>query len=66
MEILGDFWAHEYQLHRDGRPAAVVSRAWFSWADTYGVDIAGGEDDVLILACTVVVDMCTQKHKNND
>jgi uncharacterized protein YxjI len=34
-----------------------VSKKWFSWSDTYGVDITDGEDDVLILASTVVVDM---------
>jgi uncharacterized protein YxjI len=28
-----------------------------SWTDTYGVEIADGEDDVLILASTVVIDM---------
>jgi uncharacterized protein YxjI len=27
-------------------------------ADTYGVDIADGENDVLILASTVVIDLC--------
>jgi uncharacterized protein YxjI len=29
----------------------------FSFSDTYGVDVAGGEVDVLILASTVVIDM---------
>jgi len=29
----------------------------FTWTDTYGVELAGGEDDILILAATVVVDM---------
>jgi hypothetical protein len=28
-----------------------------SWTDSDGVDIAEGEDDVLILAATVVIDM---------
>ena len=27
------------------------------WSDTYGVDVAEGEDDVLILCSTVVIDM---------
>ena len=44
---------------------ASVSKRFFSWTDTYGVDVAPGEDDVLILACTVVVDMATRK-KNDD
>lgn len=57
LEAAGDFMDHEYELTRDGRHVATVSRKWFSWSDTYGVDIAEGEDDVLILASTVVIDM---------
>jgi len=53
----GDFWDLEYAFSRGGRTVAAVSRQWFSWADTYGVDIADGEDDVLILASTIVIDM---------
>ena len=65
LEIEGDFWAHEYAFTRGGRQVAQVSRRWFTWADTYGVSVADGEDDVLILACAVVVDMVTQQHKNH-
>ena len=32
-------------------------KRWFTLTDTYGVDIAAGEDDVLILASSVVIDM---------
>lgn len=53
----GDFMDHEYSFRRGGVPVAHVSKQWFSWSDTYGVDIADGEDDVLLLASTVVVDM---------
>jgi len=39
--------------------------AWFTWTDTCGVDISEGENDVLILASTVVIDMaCHQEHKS--
>jgi uncharacterized protein YxjI len=61
LEIEGDFWDHEYAFTRHGRTVATVSKRWFSWSDTYGVDVAPGENDVLILACTVVVDQATQK-----
>jgi uncharacterized protein YxjI len=53
----GDFWDLEFAFSRGGRAVATVSRQWFSWADTYGVDVADGEDDVLILASTIVIDM---------
>jgi len=36
---------------------ATVSKQWFTFTDTYGVDVAAGEDDVLILASSVVIDM---------
>ena len=57
IEANGSFTDHEYTFTRGGRAVATVSKKWFSWADTYGVDIADGEDDILILASTVVIDM---------
>ena len=65
LEVQGDFWQHEYTFTRAAQPVATVSKRYFSWTDTYGVDIAPNEDDILILACTVIVDMATQK-KNDD
>ena len=39
------------------RVVATVSKRWFSFTDTYGIEVADGEDPVLILASAVVVDM---------
>jgi len=58
LEATGDFVDHEYQFVRGGAVVATVSKRWFSWTDTYGVDVADGEDDVLVLASAVVIDMC--------
>jgi uncharacterized protein YxjI len=63
LEAAGDFLDHEYEFNRDGNAVAAVSKQWFSWADTYGVDIAAGEDDILILASTVVIDMACHDNK---
>ena len=57
LEAEGDFLDHEYHFARGGRIVATVSKQWFSWSDTYGVEIADGEDDALLLASTVVIDM---------
>jgi uncharacterized protein YxjI len=49
-------------FNRGSGQVAAVSKQWFSWTDSYGVDIAEGEDDLLILAATVVIDMaCHEK-----
>jgi len=63
LEAEGNFSDHEYTVTRGGRPAAQISKQWFAWGDTYGVDVAQGEDPVLMLACTVVIDMCC--HEGN-
>jgi uncharacterized protein YxjI len=59
LDAEGDFFDREYRNTRDGRPVAMVSNKYFTWTDTYGVDIAEGEDDVLLLATAVVIDMCS-------
>lgn len=53
----GDFLDLEFTFSRSAGIVATVSRQWFSLADTYGVDIVDGEDDVTILASTIVIDM---------
>ena len=58
LEAEGNLTDHEYTFTRGGRTVATVSKQWFAMADTYGVDIAEGENDVLILASTVVIDLC--------
>jgi len=57
LVVNGNFLDFEYEFTRHGKVVAAVSKQWFSWTDSYGVDIAGGEDDVLILATTVIIDM---------
>jgi len=58
----GDFLHHEYHFKRGDSVVATVSKEWLTFADTYGVDVFDGEDDVLILASTVVIDMaCHEK-----
>ena len=65
LEAHGDFLDHEYEFTRGGRTVAAVSKRWFSWTDTYGVDIVEGEDPVLILASAIVVDQACHPDKKH-
>ena len=58
LEAVGNLSDHEYEFQRGGEWVAQVSKEWFTLADTYGVDIGDKEDPVLILASTVVIDLC--------
>lgn len=56
LDAQGNLLDHEYTFRRGDRVVATVSKKWFTIRDTYGVDIADGEDPVLILASAVVID----------
>ena len=56
LHAQGNFVEHEYTIERDGTRVAEVSKRWFRVSDTYGVEVAPGENDVLILATTAVID----------
>jgi len=53
LEIQGNLVDHEYRIGN----IAEVSKKWFRIADSYGVEVAPGQNDALILAISVVVDM---------
>jgi uncharacterized protein YxjI len=56
LHAQGNFVDHEYTIERDGTKVAEVSKRWFRVRDTYGVEVSPGENDVLILATTAVID----------
>ena len=66
LEAKGSFLDHDYTFERGGRTVATVSKRWFSIRDTYGIDIAEGENDVLIIASAVVIDLCSHPDDKGD
>lgn len=59
MEAKGNIVDHEYTIERGGDKVAEASKRWFRVRDTYGIEIAEGQDDALILAVTVCIDQMT-------
>ena len=57
VAIQGNILDHEYTIEANGQKVAEVSKKWFRLADTYGVEVAPGQNDLVILAATVAVDM---------
>jgi uncharacterized protein YxjI len=56
LKAHGNIVDHEYEIERDGHTVATVSKKWFRVRESYGVQIAEGQDVPLILAITVCVD----------
>jgi len=57
MQISGDLLSHEFTIQRDGQTVATISKRWLSMTASYAVDVPPGEDDVLILATVLALDL---------
>jgi uncharacterized protein YxjI len=56
LSAKGNIVDHEYEIERDGNKVAEISKRWFRIRDTYGIEVAPGEDDALIIAAAVCID----------
>jgi uncharacterized protein YxjI len=56
LHVQGNVVDHEYRFERDGAKVAEVSKRWFRIRDTYGVDVAPGENDALIVCIAICLD----------
>lgn len=64
LHITGNLIDYEYEIKDGGRKVAEISKKWFRITDTYGVEIAPGQNEILILAITVAIDMLVHKQKS--
>jgi uncharacterized protein YxjI len=65
LDVQGNILDHEYTISEGRTKVAEVSKKWFRLRDTYGVEVAPGQNDVVILAVTVVVDMMAHEGRTN-
>ena len=61
LEMDGDLFDHEYQIKRAGAVVATISKQWIALTATYGVETAPGEDDVLLLASVLALDLAEDR-----
>jgi uncharacterized protein YxjI len=56
LEAVGDIVDKNFEIRDGGQVLAQVSRAWFRIRDTYGVDVAPGQNDALMIAIAICLD----------
>jgi uncharacterized protein YxjI len=66
LAVEGSLLEHEYTVRRRDQVVASVSKAWISLTDTYGVDIAPGENDLLILTSVLALDLAEDQEHAGD
>ena len=68
LDVQGNILDHEYTIKQGRDKVAEISKKWFRLTDTYGVEIDPGQNDILILAVAIAIDMMVddkedKKHK---
>lgn len=65
LELVGDLFDHDYTVRRGGDVVATVSKAYFTMRDTYAVDIVPGENELLILAAVLALDLAEDSERRD-
>lgn len=63
-DVEGDFFSHEYEIHSYSGVVATVSKHWFTFGDSYEIDIADGVNEIDALAVVLVIDACLEASQN--
>ncbi|MBR0599968.1 LURP-one-related/scramblase family protein [Sinanaerobacter chloroacetimidivorans] len=62
--VEGDFWDHNYMITNQYGQIASITKAWFSWGDSYELEIAEGVNEILAVATVMAID-CVMEAQNN-
>ena len=63
--VNGNFLAHDYEITSNGRTIASISKHWFSWGDTYEIDISDDADEVMAICVVLIIDAVIAQSDNS-
>ena len=56
IEVKGNWWDMDFEVLQQGEVIGKVSKVWFSWGDSYKVQILKEEMEVIMIALVVAID----------
>lgn len=64
IEVRGNWWEMDFQVLRQGKVVGYVSKKWFTWGDSYEVQILDEEMEKIIVAIVIAID-CVKADQAN-
>lgn len=55
-DVNGNFLDHDYEITSNSMPIVTITKQWFSWGDSYMLDIARDSDCLHALAVVLAID----------
>ncbi len=56
IEIQGNWWDMDFEVYRNGELIGAVSKKWFTWGDSYQLEILDDEMEPFLVALVVAID----------
>ncbi|MDX1807278.1 MAG: LURP-one-related family protein [Paenisporosarcina sp.] len=56
IEVQGNWWDMNFQVLQQGEVIGIVKKEWFTWGDSYKVQILNEEMEAIIIAFVVAID----------
>lgn len=63
-DVEGNVWAHDYEIREDGELIASISKQWFTWGDSYELDIVDEAHTLLALGIILTIDAVLDAQDN--
>lgn len=62
IEVQGNWWDMNFQVYEHGEVVGQVSKEWFTWGDSYKVQIVKEEMETIMIALVVAIDCVKADH----
>ena len=56
IEVHGNWWDMDFQILKHGEVVGKVSKEWFTWGDSYKVQVLNEEMESIIIALVIAID----------
>lgn len=56
IQVRGDWWDKHFEVYRHNRKIAHVNEKWFTWGDTFEIDVFDEEFEHIVIALVVAID----------
>ncbi|MBD8069362.1 LURP-one-related/scramblase family protein [Bacillus sp. PS06] len=56
IEVHGNWWDMNFEVLQNGKVVGKVNKEWFTWGDSYKVEILNEEMEKIIIAIVVAID----------
>ena len=57
LVLEGDFTSHNFTLKKDEREIMTVKKGWFTWGDSYDINIKDEQYTILCICILLAVDL---------